>query len=326
MGSETSVPISDHVPEQMYAVESRSAEMPAIADAVSWHAGAMSSVSRKCRERRQGALQKTELRAGRNNARGGFDGQTEQGEDVRCPVAGREIDQAGVGGVGVFGNARSAEPMQNKLGQTKPGRVLLALCIGKKLVERVDAEGLRTGAAKRFFGRKKGVGLVFCGDGALVAIAEWIVQRMSVGIEANVVHGPAINGDGGYTFRGFSRGFAQGFFDAGKDTVEWPMERVAARDRAIGKAVDFGDFGPVIDPAKERDAATFGAEVDGNACAAVIDERRQAGVHRRNASAKPPSTGKMWPVVQWALGPARKRMASAQSAGSMAWWVSVRWA
>src|SRR5580658_5564249 len=92
---------------------------------------------------------------------------------------------------------------------------------------------------------------------------------MASWIEANVVNGPAIDGDGGYTFRCFGRGFAQAFFDAGKDSVERPMERRAAGDRAVGDAMDFGDRGAVVDPTKKRNAAAFRAEVDGYASAGI---------------------------------------------------------
>src|SRR5207245_4421185 len=47
-------------------------------------------------------------------------------------------------------------------------------------------------------------------------------------------------------------------------------------------------------------------------------------IHRRKASVNPPSTGIMWPLVQGDFGPARKRMASAQSLGSIGRCVSVR--
>ena len=46
----------------------------------------------------------------------------------------------------------------------------------------------------------------------------------------------------------------------------------------------------------------------------VVDDNCR---HRRKASVRPPSTGKMCPEVQRVFGLARNRMASAQSAGSM---------
>jgi hypothetical protein len=159
--------------------------------------------------------------------------------------------------------------VQDKLRQAEPASVLLAFCIGKKLVERVDAEGLRAGAAKGFFRRQKGVGLVLRGDGALVAMTEWVVERMTGRIEANVVHCPAIDGNGGNTLRRLGRGFAQSFLDAVEDAVEWPVERGAARHRAVGDAMDFGDFGTIIDPAKEGNTAAFSAEVDGDTGAKI---------------------------------------------------------
>src|SRR5580658_363044 len=86
-----------------------------------------------------------------------------------------------------------------------------------------------------------------------------------------------------------------------------------------------------VGPAQQRDAAALRAQINGNprsflhrcskAPSALPLERLG---QRWNASVRPPSTGITCPVVQRARGLARKRMASAQSAGSIILLVSVR--
>ncbi len=153
MGCATSVPTSDHVPEQIYAVASRSAGIPAMADAVSWQAGAMSSVSRNaasavsepCSLPGACPAQQCAVRLQSvNQAR----------ENVGCPVAGCKIDKAGVRGVGVLGNSRRAEPVKNKLRQAKPGSVRDTV-IGQKLVDAVDSQWLRPVRRKASSGGSK---------------------------------------------------------------------------------------------------------------------------------------------------------------------------
>ena len=58
------------------------------------------------------------------------------------------------------------------------------------------------------------------------------------GAEADVVDGPAVDGDGSNAFRRGLRRLAQTFFKAGEDCVEGPVQRRAAMDRAVGNAMD----------------------------------------------------------------------------------------
>src|SRR5580704_9051021 len=99
-------------------------------------------------------------------------------------------------------------------------------------------------------------------------------------------------------------------------------------NRPVGNAVNEINLGPPLAPPQQRDAAALGAQIDGDAGARLrmAVGRHARFSHRRNASGKPPSTGIRWPDVQRERAPARNRIASAQSTGSMGWWVSVRWA
>jgi hypothetical protein len=58
-----------------------------------------------------------------DDGRGGVDGDGEEAEELAVPVAGFEVDEAGVGGVGVLGHAAAAEPVEDVLGHGDPGGV-----------------------------------------------------------------------------------------------------------------------------------------------------------------------------------------------------------
>ncbi len=112
-------------------------------------------------ERGQGTLKQTESRAGRNDGRRRFDGQTERREDIGRPVPCSEIDEAGVGGIGVLGNAWRSKMMQHVLGQTYPRRAGNVRPVCEQLVHGVDAQRLCSGPAKSLLGWKKCVGFLF---------------------------------------------------------------------------------------------------------------------------------------------------------------------
>ena len=56
-------------------------------------------------------------------------------------------------------------------------------------------------------------------------------------------------------------GAAHAFVDAGFDGLEWPAQAVVF-DGAVGETMDECDLRRVALPAKQRDAAALGAEVD----------------------------------------------------------------
>jgi hypothetical protein len=94
-------------------------------------------------------------------------------------------------------------------------------------------------------------------------------QRRAVGVEADVVHGPAVDGDGADALGGERRALAQAFMQAGEDAVEVPVQAVGRFDGGVGEAVDELDVRVAVLPAQQRDAAAFGAEIDGDEGAGV---------------------------------------------------------
>ena len=92
------------------------------------------------------------------------------------------------------------------------------------------------------------------------------MQGATVGAEANVVHRPAVDGNGGDAFRGGGRGFAEAFFKTGEESIERPAEPAAAMDRAVGDAMDDFDLRLSVDPAEQGDATAFCAQVYGYTC------------------------------------------------------------
>jgi hypothetical protein len=131
--------------------------------------------------------------------------------------------------------------------------------IGEQLVDSVETMRLRAGARENLHWWDDGVSVLLGGDGALIAVTEGFVQGVAVGSEANVVHRPAIDGNGGDAFRGQCCGFAQAFFKTGKNCIKRPAEPAAAMDRAVGDAMDDFDFRFAVVPSEHGNAAAFSA-------------------------------------------------------------------
>jgi hypothetical protein len=67
--------------------------------------------------------------------------------------------------------------------------------VGEELAEGVDAMGQDAGPGKEFEWGDEGVDVGFGGDGALVAIAEWLGKGGPFGAQADVVDTPGVDGD-----------------------------------------------------------------------------------------------------------------------------------
>ncbi len=278
---------------------------------VSWNAGSSAM--------RAGEL--SHYRSRGDNGGSSFPGQVEQLHQSFRPVAGLDIDEAGVGRVGVFGHPAATQVIGYVFGQVDPGRTRIdtGSRIGEQLIDSIDAQRLRARMTKHPV-RQRDLVCRFLGcDGAFVAIAVRIGHRLVVFTQPHIVHRPAVHGNRRYAFRRRMRGFAQAFFEPGKYLVEGPAQRAIHMNRPIGNAVDEIDLGAPIAPAQQRYAAALGAEIDGDAGARLrmaVGPRVRFS-HRRNASGRPPSTGMRWPDVQRERALARNRIASAQSTGSM---------
>ena len=186
-------------------------------------------------------------------------------------------------GVGKFGDGASAEVVEDEFGEVEPGEVAVGGIVGEELVGGVDAEELDAGEIAEAIGGDAVVELGFAGQGALVAIAEGISYGLVVGVEADVVYGPAVDGDGADAFGGEVGAGGEALVEFGEDVVDGPAEGVLVIDGLVGEAMDERDVWGVVGPAKERDAATFGAEVDGYESALVLRGGRgwEFPAHRR---------------------------------------------
>ena len=116
------------------------------------------------------------------------------------------------------------------------------------------------------------------------------------------------------------------FFHALADGGNIPAKAIPIVAGGIGEAVDETNFRLTVDPAQQGNTTAFRAQIHGHqrrlasALAASLSLQVPIArnlIHRRKASVRPPSTGMMWPVVQGDFGPARNRIASAQSFGSI---------
>ena len=92
-GTLVSVPTSDHVPELMYAVELKSVGIPAIADAVSWHAGTISCVSLNASSAASGPCTRPTTVPARTIGGAASIGRPSSPKNLLRPVAGLQIHQ-----------------------------------------------------------------------------------------------------------------------------------------------------------------------------------------------------------------------------------------
>jgi len=95
--------------------------MPAMAEAVSWQAGAVRRVLAKAGVGER-AGEWAEVSAGRDEFRGAGEVEAKRGEDFGAPLFRVERDELGVSGVGVLGYGRGAEVGEQVFGQVEPGR------------------------------------------------------------------------------------------------------------------------------------------------------------------------------------------------------------
>src|ERR1700722_7610569 len=219
-------------------------------------------------------------------------------------------------GIGVFRHRSAAKAMEHILGQVKPRLWLQIIRIGIELVERIDAAHLGTCNGAKMSRRNTLPTLCLRADGSLIAIAERIGDGLVTLIQAHVVHCPAVCGNGLDAFGCNLRALAQADIHLLRDLAKVPTQLAVVAHGSIRVAMDQLNLWHAIEPAKQGDTTAFRAQIDGN-------HRSLSSAHLRYASVIPPSTGIRWPVVQGACGPARKRIAVAQSLGSMCLWVKV---
>jgi len=93
------------------------------------------------------ALELADDGAGGDDGRGSFDGNAEELKDVGGPVAGFEVDEASVSGVGVLGHAAAPSQWRTNSGMVSQGcGDRFRQRVGQKLVDGVDAVGQDAGA------------------------------------------------------------------------------------------------------------------------------------------------------------------------------------
>lgn len=132
-----------------------------------------------------------------NDARGMRPVELRGTENFAAPFARMQVDHLRVGGVRVFRNRLAAPPVQQILRQVEPARWRFAAeLVGVHLVQGVDRLLLN---ARDLTGALHADVLVQCRGSstvALIPIAIRLFQHLSRGVQADVIHRPAIHGDG----------------------------------------------------------------------------------------------------------------------------------
>ena len=211
-----------------------------MAEAVSWQAGAMRRGVGEGGQFGERAGELADVGAGRDELGRAGEVEVEAVEDLAAPLLLVELDELGVGGVGVLGDARAAPVGEQILGQVEP---LLAFgqageLVGVELVDGVERQDLDAGELAHALLAALAMGGALGLDGAGIAIAEGIGERIAGGVDADVVDGPAIDGDGANAFGGDFGALAHALFDAADDAVEVPAQAAVDLAGVVGEAMD----------------------------------------------------------------------------------------
>src|SRR5579875_97604 len=102
------------------------------------------------------------------------------------------------------------------------------------------------------------------GHGALVAIAEWIGDRLAGLIQAHIVHGPSVDGDRAHTFMRDLSTPSQALLQPGQDELHIPAQRAFALHRVVRKAMNELRMRRSALPAKQRHTTALRPQVDGD--------------------------------------------------------------
>ena len=218
-------------------------------------------------QRGEWAGQLADLGAGRDELGRVGEVETQRREDLAAPLLLVELDQAGVRGVGVLGHAAAAPVGEQILRQVDPlgiGAGTVGRSIGVQLVDGVERKNLDAGELAHPFLAALAVGRPLRLDGARVAIAEGVGERLAGSVHAHVIHGPAIHGDGANALGGDLGALAQAFLNSIDDAVEVPAQAAVDLARIIGEAMYQLDRRAAPLPAQQRYAAAFRAQINSN--------------------------------------------------------------
>jgi hypothetical protein len=191
--------------------------MEAMAEAVSWQAGARRRVWAKAGRRERCPLSRPRSVPGGTRV---------------------EVEELGMAGVGELGDGAAAEMMEDVFGEVEPAERTKVIVIGEELVGGVDAQELDAGDVAHTIGREALMELGLAGEGTLVAVAEWVGDGITVRVEMDVVDGPTIDGDGADAFGGEGGAGGEATLEFEEDVVDVPAEAAGALDGLVGKAVD----------------------------------------------------------------------------------------
>jgi hypothetical protein len=104
----------------------------------------------------------------------------------------------------------------------------------------------------------------FRGNGAFIAIAEWIGDLFPVFVQADIIDRPSVNPDGGNSFGGNARAGAQSGEDAFENRFDVPSNAGWSDHRGIPKTMDDIHVRVILMEAKKRNTTALRAQVDSN--------------------------------------------------------------
>src|SRR5882724_7480339 len=96
-----------------------------------------------------------------------------------------------------------------------------------------------------------------CYRSSFVTITKWIRDGFAMGVETNIVYGPAVYSDGGDAFWRNLSALAQTFFNASIDVTDIPAQGRALLYRSVRKTMHNRDLWHIFHPTQQRNPATL---------------------------------------------------------------------
>ena len=177
---------------------------------------------------------------------------------------------------------------------------------------------------------------------SFIPVTKWIRNAASIACKTNIIDRPSVHAYRCDPLGRCCRAQPQSHLDPFKNFLDVPAKAFGGTDRSIGKSMDYFDSRNALLPVEQGYPATLRTQVDrgerfpvcwrlhrvfrSRLAYPISHWHKPLDIYLRNASVNPPSTGIRCPVVQRDCGPARNRIAAAQSTGSIGWPVSVLFA
>ena len=255
-GAATSSPISDHVPDERYAVVGPASGAPTTADAVSWEPGATTRAPRRPvsaarSERRSPSTVPGCTISGRNPV-----GMPRRSSSGRAQSRVNGIQALARAGVRVLGDGGPTQEVGEQVAHHQQPVGLGQLRVSRarhrqQLEERVDGHELDSRRAVDLLARDGREGQLGHARRARVAVVDRVAEQPAARVEKAEVHAPGVDADRCHGAAGGRPAQARG--DVAEQAQKVPVERAGKGHRDVLEAVDvLHRQAPAVEGARPR--------------------------------------------------------------------------